>query len=91
MTLLILITCVILNGLLLAYCAVNASRAWQTMKDVTPGAVLNYKRKTYTEKELAKIDYANYRTMFTLSLVPLICSAITAGLLLFVFLQIYTP
>lgn len=80
---------IMLHGLLFAYNTINTATAYQTMKAVAPGTIRTHKRKTYTEKELAQLDYLNYRTMFTISLIALIANAITSGLLLYVFITIY--
>ena len=87
-TIYILMAVILLNGLLLAYNFVNTTRAFETMRTVNPLDKRGYKRKTYTETELARLDYQNYRTMFTISLIALCANAVTSGLLFYVFITL---
>lgn len=76
----------ILSALLITYLTLNAARAWDTMQAVRGNNRL--KRTTYSEKELAQKDYNNYAVMFTISLISLLTTTVTCGILFFIMLNL---
>jgi len=67
----------LINALLIAYNGINAARAFDTMKAVKGNNRL--RRVTYSEKELAKLDYSNYRVMFSIAITSTIGFILSTG------------